>query len=221
MQETPDPLDAAISNFEAELGLRANFFNDLSRDDDWSFIIKLHALLDAVLTRAICASIQKPELETSIGLLDFAREATGKVSFAKALNLVSARQHNFLNIIAIVRNKYAHSVSSVSRPLAEIVGGLSKKEKKKLFLAATPEGNPQHDIEFEMLLEVDPRAIFRLAALGVLCDALLHIESKASIAVLLKEKAELAELIAQNVLASLSRLLKITGRSGSRQSIYC
>ena len=42
--------DAGIAELEQRIGVAPGFFDGLVQEDDWSFVIKLHALLEAACT---------------------------------------------------------------------------------------------------------------------------------------------------------------------------
>jgi hypothetical protein len=46
-------IEETIAEIETDLGLRPGFFSDLKKDDDWSFLIKVHALEEALLIKGL------------------------------------------------------------------------------------------------------------------------------------------------------------------------
>ena len=57
--------DPAIHELERHVGVREGLFQRLLEEDDWSFVIKLHALLEAVCTHLLLFHFQEPH----VGLL--------------------------------------------------------------------------------------------------------------------------------------------------------
>lgn len=47
----------AVEELVKELGLPEGFYAELLGEDDWSFIIKLHALMEAAVTGLIVAAL--------------------------------------------------------------------------------------------------------------------------------------------------------------------
>lgn len=112
-QATMDTFIKHVKDFEERIGIRLGFFNELIREEDWSFIIKLHAFLEACLTNTICSVLGHPELESIISRLDTANSQFGKIAFAKKLNLLKKAQRRFLVTLSELRNNLAHNVRSV------------------------------------------------------------------------------------------------------------
>ena len=48
-------------------------------ENDWSLIVKLHAMIEAALNSAITARLDTPELEAIVARLDTSNPRTGKV----------------------------------------------------------------------------------------------------------------------------------------------
>ena len=114
-----------------ELGLPPRFFDDLNREDDWSLIIKLHALFEAVLAGLIARRLKEPALESVLAKLEFNDARAGKVAFAKALDLLNPKDETFLRGLSELRNKLIHDVRNVGFNLREYVAGLDKNQKAK------------------------------------------------------------------------------------------
>jgi hypothetical protein len=66
--------DRYITRAEAKkctrLGVPPGFYDRLLHEDDWSFVIKLNALVEAACTDALAASLHAPELATCLATLD-------------------------------------------------------------------------------------------------------------------------------------------------------
>jgi hypothetical protein len=100
--------------FEKRLGLPGDFFTTLIAEDDWSFVVKTHALVEACLTHAICAVLRRPELQTVVAHLDTANNQSGKLAFAKALGLLSQTHRRYIVTLSQLRNELVHNVQSTS-----------------------------------------------------------------------------------------------------------
>ncbi len=57
------PDDDLVVDLERRIGLPEGFFAHLLDENDWSFIIKLHALFEAACTHMLLFHFQEPELE--------------------------------------------------------------------------------------------------------------------------------------------------------------
>ena len=63
MDESHDLLQKQIEAFEKSLGLTPGFIEQLKTDDDWSFIMKAHALLKGGMAQFLTHHLGKPSLE--------------------------------------------------------------------------------------------------------------------------------------------------------------
>ena len=84
MHSATDPI---VSLLSAE-GLPHDFVDKLIHESDWSMVIKLHAVFEAVLGSLIIRKLGDPSLEQVVAHLDFNNAKSGKVAFARALRLV-------------------------------------------------------------------------------------------------------------------------------------
>src|SRR5438876_8460305 len=114
--EPTDPI-AWVGAFEKEIGLPGGFFlRLLVKEDDWSFVIKLHALIEAAVSHLL-ATICGDKLLTV-----FARLGTrSKLGFAKALGALDKDERIFIGKLADIRNSFAHDVRQAGATLAAYV----------------------------------------------------------------------------------------------------
>jgi len=117
------------SEFELRLGIRPGFFNALIREDDWSFVIKLHAFLEACLTHAICSCLGRPELEEVIVRLDTSNNQSGKLAFAKKLGLLNKPQRRYVAALSQLRNDIVHDARAVDFRFDEYMSKLTEEQR--------------------------------------------------------------------------------------------
>jgi len=128
----PDAEIEIIDRLVSTLGLPTEFFRQLIRDvkeSDWSFVIKLHALVEAALTHLLASTSPRPGVDTVYALLDTSDERTGKLAFVKALGLLSSDHRKYVKILGQIRNAFVHDVKNVGMTLS---GYLDKQEKTKV-----------------------------------------------------------------------------------------
>jgi hypothetical protein len=103
-----------LREFESTLGLRAGFIEDLiQQDDDWSFVIKAHAIVEAAITQLVAHLIGHPEaLEKLLSTLSMGGRH-GKVAFVRCLMGLSDPELDFAEALGTIRNHAAHRVSNV------------------------------------------------------------------------------------------------------------
>ncbi len=98
----------------ADLGLPASFMMDLySGKDDWSLIIKLHAVVEGVTTYLLTEHFEEKSLRDVFANLDLSNKKSGKVAFAKALDLLSEDARRFISCLSEVRNYLVHGIENV------------------------------------------------------------------------------------------------------------
>lgn len=120
---------------EEKLGLKSGFFESLDRDDesDWSFIIKVHALIEASISHLLTEHLGRSELNDVFSRLDMSNKTTGKVAFVEALKLLEKSERRFISSLSELRNTLVHDVRNVNFDLAEHVESM-EKEKQDAFL---------------------------------------------------------------------------------------
>ena len=123
-------LHEAVNQITKEMNLPENFLENLRKDDDWSFIIKAHAFLEAILTHALTESLAKPELAELIANLEISDTRKGKTRFAQALKILSNDAINFVNNFSKLRNDLVHKIENVSFSFSQYIDTLDNNQKK-------------------------------------------------------------------------------------------
>jgi hypothetical protein len=88
------------AEFEKSVGLPESFVVDLLKETDWSFLIKLHALLETGLTRALAnhfgpsASLAEHFAQSSVD------GPAGKIKLAFKAELIDTKMQDFLKRFA-------------------------------------------------------------------------------------------------------------------------
>jgi hypothetical protein len=74
-----------INELEIDLGVDVGFFESLLNEDDWSFVIKLHALLEAATGHLLVEHFDDKRLEEVIAHLEMSNQRTGKIALLKSM----------------------------------------------------------------------------------------------------------------------------------------
>jgi hypothetical protein len=117
-----------LDDFEKDLGLPSGFLMDLLEDDDWSFVIKLHALFEAAVSHLLIERLAEPSLEPVISRLEMRR----KLVFASALEVVDRETGAFLQRFSELRNSFVHNVTKTNATLESHFSGLNARTLKDL-----------------------------------------------------------------------------------------
>lgn len=129
--DNPGGIFPVLARLESRLGLPEKFCETFLAEDDWSFIIKLHALLEAALTDALVVKLGHPELERVVSNLSTSSAETGKIEFALALGLIERDERRCIKHLSRLRNEVAHSIRNVSFDLKGYVNALDADQKKE------------------------------------------------------------------------------------------
>ena len=119
-----------LDALERDLGLPNEFFDSLLEEDDWSFIIKIHALVESAVTYMLAHQPGLRALGDVLGRLDLNDPKKGKVAVAKALNLLDPGDRSFIRALAELRNDLVHNISSVNFDLGHYVHSRDSQQKK-------------------------------------------------------------------------------------------
>lgn len=123
-------ISVSINKFEDELNLPKGYFNNLLAEDDWSFIIKLSALLEAVTTNILIDKIDK-KLENSISYMDYANPKNGRIKFLKDFGVLELEQYKILFDFASLRNQIVHKIENVTFSFDNYILSFDQNQKKK------------------------------------------------------------------------------------------
>jgi len=117
-------------------------------DDDWSLIIKLHALVEAAVSE-ILANKTDDSIRKIIERLPLSDNSTGKGRMAFDMGIISESQYRFLRRFSELRNNLVHKIDNVDFNLAEYVNGLDKNQRKswKVMLSWSAPGMPDSELD--------------------------------------------------------------------------
>ena len=101
-----------------DLGVNADFFSLVRKDDDWSCFVKLHALLEASLNHLLLKHFQDDRLAKIISFLETGDNRKGKIAFISALELLPVEMRGFIRRFSELRNQFAHGVKNTKFRLA-------------------------------------------------------------------------------------------------------
>lgn len=103
---------------------RLDFIKRLESDDDWSFVIKMQALIEAAVTEAVVARTGEEKLKRVIKRLPLVDDEIGKLTIGRDLGLLTKPQRRFVQKMAALRNQLAHRVESVDFTFPEYLATL-------------------------------------------------------------------------------------------------
>lgn len=127
-----------ILELESKVGVPKNFFLSLNQADDWSFVIKLHALFEAACTHLLLFHFKEPDLSEVFSRLELSNKTTGKIAFLAKLGLIGRENRRFLSSLSELRNSLVHDVRNAEFSLKEMVQSLETPEVKNLAVSFSP-----------------------------------------------------------------------------------
>ena len=142
-------------SLERELSLKEGFLIKLKDEDDWSFIIKLHAFIEAAVSHLLSKALGQDKLLGIFTRLELGNKQTGKIAFIKALDLLEKTDRRFIDELSKLRNEIVHNVSKVSFDLIEYVNNLNPEKFDKFVKSFTTffiPRNPNLNIEQELFV---------------------------------------------------------------------
>jgi hypothetical protein len=144
--------NVAVTEIEKEIGLAPGFLNALFHEDDWSFTIKLHALVESVIVYAIVDGLHTPAFAETFSRLPLGGRA-GKRSFARALKMLTPEQDQFIEHLSRMRNRMAHDPRDAGVTFEQYLRSLKASERQSFgtaivrVLAAGKEPTGKIDID--------------------------------------------------------------------------
>ena len=131
-------IDKGILSLQDKLCLPIDFFKKLLEEDDWSFIIKLHALIEAACTDLLLHHLDEPNLKNIISRLELSNRTSGKLAFIKELDLLGATSRRYISALSEWRNNFVHNVQNCSASLDKIIIAMDRNEIKKFAVDFSP-----------------------------------------------------------------------------------
>jgi hypothetical protein len=111
------------------IGSHSKFLLGLLKEDDWSFVIKSHALIEAVMTQLVTQHAADPRFKAIFERLPISDEEIGKIAIAKQLDLLTPGQRRFIRFYSRLRNDLVHKVANVHFEFRKHLSGFDKAQR--------------------------------------------------------------------------------------------
>jgi hypothetical protein len=159
-EEHPYGTTPPLSEFEKAIGIRQGFIAEYRHGDDWSFVIKSHALLEAGVSQLLAYHLGHPPLVDVFSRLDMAASGFGKLEFVKALGLLDDSERKFVRTLGELRNMLVHNIANVDFDLRAYMGSLEKQKLNATQLALDRlfDGDPHAPLPDDR--DLTPRKVF-------------------------------------------------------------
>lgn len=141
-----DTIRELSTQFENELHLHEGFMSELLQEDDWSFVIKTHALVEAAISHQLASALDERLLPVFRNL-ELSNKKVGKIMFVEALGLLEKGSKTFVHKLSELRNILAHDIRNVDFSFANHVKSLDNNQRNSFHEAivafSTPESKNQ------------------------------------------------------------------------------
>lgn len=120
---------ALQATLEKRLGIPEGFIDRLFREkDEWSLTISLAVVVEAALTHALVLHVKNNELFDHFADLSNGR----RLQLAKKLGIIGQQEYEALEVLAWMRNRFAHNVKYIGSDLWSFFDVQSPDKKAEL-----------------------------------------------------------------------------------------
>lgn len=182
LEDYRENVTSAAKEHLAELGLTTDFLDQLLNDDDWSFIIKLHAVIELAMTNACVVQVGEEATRDIFARLELSNTKSGKVAFSKAMNFLLNEDRRFIHKLSELRNTLVHDARNIGLNLSAHVRKLPVKERREFVrdLAYTELEDQSSTAELDGVVERflrGPRRVIWHSGIFVVAVLFLKLES--------------------------------------------
>jgi DNA-binding MltR family transcriptional regulator len=97
-----------------KIGISDDYLFKLSREDDWSFIIKTSAILESATADVLTKVLGFPNLEDCISKLKHTNERSGRLTFLEKLSIINDEELKLIIKISKIRDDLAHKPEEIN-----------------------------------------------------------------------------------------------------------
>ncbi len=130
--------DKQVTSLLKQLGLPGNFLKNLYKEDDWSFIIKAHALIESVCTRLLCFHFNEPKIENIYASLPLNNMKSGKLGFLSKLDLIDKYNVKMIMFLSEIRNSIVHEIRFSNFTLKDLLKSYDQNKLKDFAVSFSP-----------------------------------------------------------------------------------
>lgn len=204
-----------IAKLERKLGIPVGLFFSLRDENDWSFLIKIFALLESALSYLLKTEIARKELDSFIDELPF-KGRSSKISLIQTLDLLDPLHLKYLEFLGQFRNDMAHDIKFAGFDLTAHIEKFTDNQLREFIKTAAclePTTEIQINKNTRQKLRATPRHFIWLGAM----DCLMLVYFKDQVAELTRQREALLKSISttENLgLSPLSGLAYLASTSG-------
>jgi hypothetical protein len=117
---------SSLSTIREQLGSHLDFVMKLTEGDDWSFVIKAQALIEASVSHAVLTQLGDQRIRKTVEIIPLAGDSVSKLQLAKDLSLLDAGQRRFVKRLAMLRNRLAHRIDCLDFDFHKYIESLDR-----------------------------------------------------------------------------------------------
>jgi len=174
-------LFADIGKIEQTLNLPKGFIEGLMKDDDWSFIIRSHAVIETMITQMLVAKTSE-KLSKTFERMQLSGGPVSKLNIAKDLELIDTNIIEVIRYFSKIRNSFVHSAKNLQASLLEYIKEDGDPEYSTISAKIARLISESPDNELIALIREQfrdsPKAVLGIVTLYILGTALFHIDPK-------------------------------------------
>lgn len=114
---------------EESVGIPRKLLDSIRKEDgdDWTFILRVHGIIEAGLNHMLLVTLGRPELRKIISKMG---TSYGKLPFIEALNLLPDGARMFIRVLSTLRNAAVHDINNFDISLVEYEKRLNPEQRK-------------------------------------------------------------------------------------------
>ena len=105
------------------------FFAEIVKDNDWSFVIKAHALIETIINKLLIKKIGELAETRSFTTIPLSK----KIDMLHEIGICSKNDKQFLKYISALRNKLVHNSDNLKFTFDEYFKKMSQNQEKEFF----------------------------------------------------------------------------------------
>jgi hypothetical protein len=137
-KEEPLPffLNPNVEKLEETLGIPQGFLNRLVEEDDWSFVVKSHALIESALSYLLRSRTDQRAVDIYDSLPLHGAKAS-KIEFIKRLCPLHDTFYQFIREYSALRNTLLHDVRNVTFTFSKYFASLAPDKRRQVVCSFT------------------------------------------------------------------------------------
>jgi hypothetical protein len=189
-----------VRELEQRLGAPAGEFEKyFTNDDDWSVAIKISAFIEGSVSHLLAEHLDT-RLLPLFSRMELGTSTSGKLAFAKELDLLPTEYRRAISAIAEIRNRIAHDIKHAAFTFTTYRAALNRDQRKNLDDALLAIFEPTSAASWRPVLDDGPKILVVLVAMLILA----HIKLRISTLHLDRERERLDQKEADLLIAELA-----------------